>query len=58
MKDQVSVRYVDAQAAVEIPGVGVVKRGQAITVSKSLAEELLARGGWEKDKGGKAAGGD
>ena len=53
-----TIRFVDGLAEVELPGVGLVKRGQAVTVDSKLAKELLARGGWERVKGGKAAGGE
>jgi hypothetical protein len=58
MKDTKAVRFVGPENAVEIPGAGVVTRGQAVTLNTTLAEELLARGGWEPVKGGKTAGGE
>lgn len=44
------VKYLGPMTAVELDGVGVVVKGQAVEVSDALGAELIARGEWDKPK--------
>jgi hypothetical protein len=44
------VKYLGPMTAVELDGVGVVVKGQAVEVSDTLGAELIARGEWKESR--------